>query len=47
MTASGGLVEVQATAEQEAFKPEEFDALMALAKNGIADLILKQNEALK
>ena len=47
ITASGGLVEVQATAEQEAFKPEEFDALMALARQGVAELIILQNEALK
>lgn len=47
ITAAGGLVEVQATAEQEAFRPEEFDALMALARKGAAELILKQNEALK
>ncbi len=47
ITAGGGLVEIQATAEQEAFKPEEFDALMALAKKGIGDLVKLQNEALK
>lgn len=47
ITASGGLVEVQATAEKEAFKPEEFDALMALARQGVAELIEKQNEVLK
>lgn len=47
MTAAGGLVEVQATAEQEAFRPEEFDALMALAKDGIAQLVIAQNEAMK
>lgn len=47
ITASGGLVEVQATAEQEAFKPEEFDALMALARQGVAELVTLQNEVLK
>jgi ribonuclease PH len=47
MTATGGLVEVQATAEKEPFKLEEFDALMALARGGIAALIVKQNEALQ
>ena len=47
LTANGGLVEVQATAEKEPFAPEEFDALMALARKGIAELIVIQNEALK
>jgi ribonuclease PH len=47
MTASGGLVEVQATAEQEPFKAVEFDALFALAKKGIAELIELQKNALK
>jgi ribonuclease PH len=47
ITASGGLVEVQATAEQTPFKSDEFDALMALAKKGITELVAAQNEALK
>ena len=47
LTANGGLVEVQATAEKEPFAPTEFDALMALARKGIAELIVIQNEALK
>ncbi len=32
MTGAGGIVEVQGTAETEAFSQEQFDALMALAR---------------
>ena len=46
LTASGGLVEIQATAEKEAFAQSEFDALMALARKGIAELNDLQNQAL-
>ncbi|MGA7372224.1 MAG: ribonuclease PH [Methyloceanibacter sp.] len=42
MTGSGGIVEVQGTAEQEAFSQEQFDQLMALAKHGIAELVQLQ-----
>ncbi len=42
MTGKGGIVEVQGTAEQEAFSQEQFDALMALAKRGIAELVQLQ-----
>jgi len=33
---------VQGTAEQEAFSQAQFDALMALAKRGIAELVQLQ-----
>jgi len=46
MTAAGGFVEIQGTAEQEAFSPEELAAMLALAKDGIADLCEKQQAAL-
>jgi ribonuclease PH len=39
MTGAGGIVEVQGTAETEAFSQEQFDALMALARRGIAQLV--------
>ena len=39
MTGNGGIVEVQATAEQEAFSEEDFNKLMTLAKKGIKELI--------
>lgn len=45
MTAAGGLVEVQATAEDRAFTPEHFDALMALAKTGVERLCATQRSA--
>ena len=39
MTGSGGIVEVQGTAETEPFTQEQFDQLMMLARKGIAELI--------
>ncbi|MEM7192058.1 MAG: ribonuclease PH [Pseudomonadota bacterium] len=39
MTGKGGIVEVQGTAETDPFSQEQFDALMALARGGIADLV--------
>jgi ribonuclease PH len=42
MTGSGGIVEVQGTAETEAFTQDEFDALMLLARRGIAELVQLQ-----
>ncbi|MFQ3622746.1 MAG: ribonuclease PH [Acetobacteraceae bacterium] len=46
LTADGGLVEVQATAEKRPMRPEEVDALMALARAGCAALFKAQLEAL-
>jgi len=46
MTASGGLVEVQGTAETTAFQESEFLALLTLAKAGIATLCAAQDTAL-
>jgi ribonuclease PH len=42
MTGSGGIVEVQGTAETVAFSQESFDQLMALAKKGIGELVALQ-----
>ena len=39
MTGVGGIVEVQGTAETEPFSQEQFDALMVLARRGIAQLV--------
>jgi ribonuclease PH len=39
MTGAGGIVEVQGTAEKLAFSQESFDALMALARKGIGELV--------
>jgi ribonuclease PH len=45
MTGKGGLVEVQGTAEGEPFSEEQFLALMALARKGIARLVDLQKMA--
>lgn len=42
MTGSGGIVEVQGTAETTPFSQEKFDELMALARKGVADLVSLQ-----
>jgi ribonuclease PH len=42
MTGTGGIVEVQGTAETTPFSQETFDEFMALAKKGIAELISLQ-----
>jgi len=39
MTGSGGIVEVQGTAETVPFSQESFDGLMALARKGIGELV--------
>lgn len=39
MTGSGGIVEIQGTAEQEPFSEEEFSQLLGLAKKGIGELV--------
>jgi ribonuclease PH len=46
MTGSGGIVEVQGTAEGAAFSRAEMDALMGLAEKGIRELMAAQRAAL-
>ncbi len=46
MTGSGGIVEVQGTAEGAPFSREELDRLLALGEKGIRSLIRKQKESL-
>ncbi|WLR92801.1 ribonuclease PH [Shinella zoogloeoides] len=46
MTGSGGIVEIQGTAEGKPFTEEEFSNLMALARAGIADLVALQKQAI-
>ena len=46
MTASGGFVELQGTAEGAAFSRAEMDALLVLADKGIRELVLAQRAAL-
>jgi ribonuclease PH len=47
ITGRGGLVEIQATAEKDAFSQEQFDALLGLARAGIAELTEAQRAAIK
>jgi len=46
MTASGGFVEVQGTAEGAPFTRAEMDALLALAEKGIRELVAAQRRSL-
>ncbi|MDX5409746.1 MAG: ribonuclease PH [Thauera sp.] len=46
MTGSGGIIEVQGTAEGAPFSRAELDALLALAERGIAQLVEAQKIAL-
>jgi len=46
MTGSGGIVEVQGTAEGEPFSRAQFDALFGLAEKAIADLVDLQKQAI-
>ena len=45
MTGSGGLVEVQGTAEREPFTRAQLDAMLDLAGSGIASLLVIQKKA--
>jgi len=45
MTGSGGIVEIQGTAEAKPFSEEEFSALLALARSGIGRLVDLQKMA--
>lgn len=47
MNEAGGYIEIQGTAEGHAFRPEELQAMLAIAGKGITDLIIKQREALE
>ena len=46
MTESGGLIEIQGTAEQEPFTEEQFAAMFALAKSGVNELVKIQRQVL-
>jgi ribonuclease PH len=46
MTADGGFVEIQGTAEGEPFSRDAMNAILDLAAHGINQLLIKQNEAL-
>jgi ribonuclease PH len=47
MTGAGGFVELQGTAERAPFSRAEFDALLSLAEQGIAQLHAAQRTALE
>ncbi|MGE0238363.1 MAG: ribonuclease PH [Parvibaculaceae bacterium] len=47
MTGKGGIVEVQGTAEGEPFSQERFLELMALARQGIGELVMLQKQAVQ
>lgn len=46
MTGKGGFVEIQGTAEGEPFSDADMQAMLALAKAGIAELSVKQKQVL-
>lgn len=46
ITGSGGIVEIQGTAEGAPFSEDEFTTLLGLAKSGIGDLITMQKQAI-
>ena len=45
LTASGGIVEIQVTAEQTPFAPEQFSQMLSLAQNGCEALFVQQLSA--
>lgn len=46
MNDASAFVEIQGTAEGHAFRKEELDAMLELAKQGIGELLVKQQQAL-
>lgn len=46
MNDAGRFIEVQGTAEGHAFSDDEFNAMLGLARKGIAEIVVAQNEAL-
>jgi ribonuclease PH len=46
LTGAGGIVEIQATAEQDPFQEAEFAELLRLARKGIGELVQHQKTAL-
>lgn len=47
LTASGGIVEIQGTAEDKPFSEDEFTTLLSLAKKGTTELFDLQNQTLE
>ena len=46
LTGKQGIVEIQGTAEETPFSPEQFDKLMTLARKGVDELIVMQRQIL-
>ena len=46
LTGKQGIVEIQGTAEEEPFSPDQFNDLMALARKGVDELVVAQRETL-
>ncbi|MFA6032272.1 MAG: ribonuclease PH [Myxococcota bacterium] len=46
MTGTGGIVEIQGTAEREPFSDVQLETMMVLARRGISDLLRMQSEAM-
>ena len=46
MNDGGGFIELQGTAEGHAFRQEELDALLGLARKGVDELVALQRAAL-
>ncbi|HLO77725.1 MAG TPA: ribonuclease PH [Magnetospirillum sp.] len=46
LTGSGGIVEVQGTAEERPFSRDQFQTLLALAEKGVSELVAAQKKAL-
>jgi ribonuclease PH len=47
MTAGGGFVETQATAEREAYSRTQLDEMLEVAERGIRDLVRMQCDVLR
>ena len=47
MTAAGGFVEIQATAEKDSYSPAQYGQLVALATGAMKTLLARQREALE
>jgi ribonuclease PH len=47
VTDKGGFIEVQGTAEAAPFSAEELNAMLALARQGVDELFIKQLAALE
>ena len=47
LTGNGGIVEIQSTAEERPFTHAQFEAMLALAENGVRELVNMQRQILR